>query len=157
DVDLDGVMDVVVRAENGLLGIVNMAGVMRYSYPKRAFNFGNLGIVLADVTGDGAPEIVGVSGSTDRYLYAVDVLKNAMASGFPRRLQGTGALSLPTMADLNGDGRLDVVVASGSLEVLEPGAPYLPDGMFWPTLGGSPDRVARYVDPRSRPLSTRDW
>jgi len=155
DVDLDGGTDLVVRTESGSLVILSVSGRLAEGYPRKLFNNGNSAVVLADVTGDGRPEAVGMMGPNDRRIEAIDIATRHSVDGFPMRVAGSGETVLPALVDLDGDRELDFVVASGDLEVLETGVAFVPDAAFWPTLSGTFDRVARYVDPRTRPIEAK--
>jgi len=153
DVGADGITDLVVRAENGTVAVLTVAGEMRSGYPRKLFNNGSPAVVLGDVTGDGRVEVVGLGSTHDSRIYAYDVETRAAASGYPIRIAGAGDAILPALVDLDGDRRLELVVASGELEVIATPAEYVADAVFWPALGGTYDRVSRYVDPRTRPFS----
>jgi hypothetical protein len=77
--------------------------------------------VLADVTGDGRPEIV-VGGDMDAYPGAplppggvLWVLRadGTSAPGYPRSVPGQTLWSSPSVADLTGNGRPDIVIGTG--------------------------------------------
>lgn len=155
DVGLDGEVDLCLRAENGSVTVASVSGVLRAGYPRRLFGNGAAPIVLGDVTGDGRPEAVGIASSIDPRIQAFDLGTQSSAYGFPVRIAGAGEGVLPALVDHDGDRRLDLVVASGDVEVIPTGVPFVQDAVFWPTLGGTFDRVARYVDPRTRPMEVQ--
>ena len=61
---------------------------------------------VADVSGDGKPEVIGGSGG---YLLRAYDASLALAPGWPRYTQGWIVAS-PAVGDLDGDGLLEVVV-----------------------------------------------
>jgi hypothetical protein len=97
------------------------------------------GVAIADLSGDGAPEIVFATYSTQSGRSALVILD---AGGNEQRvvpLSGRGAMSVPTVADVDGDGVLEILVslkdgggAGGSVHVLSvPGS--APNCLLWPT------------------------
>ena len=69
------------------------------------------GVVVADLSGDGIPEIVFTTYSTDAgkgALFVLDGGGNALHKiALPRR----GAMPVPTLADVDGDGTIEIVVS----------------------------------------------
>lgn len=69
------------------------------------------GVVVGDLTGDGSPEIVFASYSVNDdkgRLYVLDAGGNELAAlPLPRR----GAMSVPTLADIDGNGTVEIVVS----------------------------------------------
>ena len=69
------------------------------------------GVVIADLSADGIPEIVfnSYSASEDRSaLFVLDAGGNILHElALPRR----GAMPVPTIADVNGDGQLEIIVS----------------------------------------------
>ena len=84
---------------------------------------------LADLNGDGRLDIV--AGSLDQHVYAFDGT-GAPLAGWPVKLSSPGAdgaeiVTSPAIADLNGDGKPEVVIATN--EVV-PGDPQLPSSVL---------------------------
>lgn len=69
------------------------------------------GVVVADLSGDGAPELVFTSYSPDPGLSALFVLAANGELLHRVALPGRGAMPVPTIADVDGDGQLEIVVA----------------------------------------------
>ncbi|HEU4408184.1 MAG TPA: VCBS repeat-containing protein [Polyangiaceae bacterium] len=112
------------------------------------------GVVVGDLSGDGAPEIAFATYSTEQgrgELFVLDAggnLKHRLA------LPGRGAMPVPTLADADGDGTLDVVVslkdsARGSPQVLVYRVPGAADNcLLWPTGRGNLLRNGYVAPPR---------
>ncbi len=89
------------------------------------------GVALADLTGDGRPEVVFATYSTDSSGNALIVLDGA---GVERRrvaLPGRGSMATPTVADVDGDGDLEVSVS------LKDGSG--PEVQVWAVQGSAPN------------------
>ncbi len=97
------------------------------------------GVAVADLSGDGRPEIVFASYSTASNVSALHVLDARGALLHRVVLPGRGSMAVPTVADVDRDGVLDVVVslkdaASDGAEVLVYGvAGSGPNCLPWPT------------------------
>jgi hypothetical protein len=97
------------------------------------------GVAVADLSGDGVPEIVFTTYSTDDGKSALVVLDAGGNLQQKVALPGRGAMAVPTIADVDGDGTLEIVVslkdgdaATGSLQVFAvPGS--APNCLLWPT------------------------
>jgi hypothetical protein len=101
------------------------------------------GVIAADLSGDGSPEIVFTTYSTEQdqgALFIVDAGGN-LQHQIP--LPGRGAMPVPTIADADGDGTLDLVVSlkdaeQGQPQVLVYRIPGSEDNcMPWPTGRGN--------------------
>ena len=131
DIDGDGRRDLVVSnagdATVSALLNTTVPGALTPSFAARQ-NFGTgtfpHGVAVADVDGDGKLDLLVANGSGN----SVSVLRNATAAGvttlsFPSHLDfpvGAGSTAMAT-ADVNGDGRPDLVVANatdGNVSVL---------------------------------------
>jgi hypothetical protein len=75
------------------------------------------GIVVADLSADGAPEIVFATYSPDQGGGSLYVLSSLGAVLHEVPLPKRGAMAVPTIADINGDGTLEIIV---SLKDAEP-------------------------------------
>lgn len=69
------------------------------------------GVVVADLSGDGAPEIVFATYSPDAGKGALFVLSSAGAVLHQVPLPKRGAMAVPTIGDVKGDGTLAIVVS----------------------------------------------
>jgi hypothetical protein len=97
------------------------------------------GVAIADLSGDGAPEVVFATYSTERGKSALVVLDAAGAEQARVPLPGRGAMAVPTVADVDGDGALEIVVSlkdgdaqAGSVLVFTV-AGSAPNCLPWPT------------------------
>lgn len=69
------------------------------------------GIVVADLSADGVPEIVFTTYSPDANAGALHVLSSTGQQLHKVALPGRGSMAVPTVGDADGDGTLDVVVS----------------------------------------------
>jgi hypothetical protein len=108
------------------------------------------GVAIADLSGDGIPEIVFTTyGPSGGDLVILDAAGNEL-----RRvaLGGRGAMPVPTIADVDGDGDLDIVVSLKDAEdkvrsvVIYDLAGSSGNCVLWPTARGN-DRRDGYVPP----------
>jgi hypothetical protein len=142
DLDGDGSPEVVAVKTAGAsrVYVLTADGNVAEGWPKVVGNVKS-SPVLADLDGDGQLEIVlqeGFIGETGDKIWAFRSNGDTLP-GFPQAyLSGHyGTSSSPAVADVDGDGRLEIVLAdgSGSLYVIEP------DGTFFPgfpmSYGGS--------------------
>lgn len=125
DVTGDSRLEIVCGDENGYLYAFNPSGQALAGFP--IFYGADIGVytpALADLDGDGKCEIAVISHDWD-YPYAnafLHVLKVSPTGaqelpGFPFNLQ-KGAENGPSIGDLEGDGELEIVVATGGLNDL---------------------------------------
>src|SRR5262249_62264038 len=92
--------------------------------------------LVVDVDGDGRPELVGLNGSGVLVAYHSD---GGSPSGWPLA-SGVGAQGTPCYADLNQDGRVEIVVPdrTGTLWAYTLPTAYGDASSPWPMLGGDP-------------------
>lgn len=110
-------------------------------------------LTVADITGDGEMEIIITSNritSADSlgFIYALD-RQGTMVPGFPLRPWGFTYLNGPNVADVNGNGMMDIVAVSahaGRLDVTiwETGVPFNRMSWEWPTYQFDMARTGRY-------------
>jgi len=97
------------------------------------------GVAVADLSGDGAPEIVFATYSTGTGKSSLFILDAGGNQQQKVPLSGRGAMAVPTIADVDGDGTLEILVslkdggaAGGSVAVFTvPGS--APNCLLWPT------------------------
>jgi len=104
---------------------------------------GTGGVVVADLSGDGAPEIVFTSYSTQDNVSELFILDGGGNVQHRVALPNRGAMPVPTIADADGDGTLDIVVSlkdatQGEPQVLVYRVPGSADNcLLWPTGRGN--------------------
>jgi hypothetical protein len=94
---------------------------------------------LADLDGDGGLDVV--AGSLDQHVYAWDG-QGAPLPGFPAKLASEGApgaeiATSPAIADLDGEGPPEVILATNEVVPGDPGFPANPFDLFNAVLGSS--------------------
>jgi FG-GAP-like repeat len=89
------------------------------------------GVVVADLTGDGIPEIIFDTYSTDMGKGAIFILDAGGNVQQQIPLPGRGAMAVPTIADVNGDGTLEIVVS------LKDAVPGVESAEVWTVPGSS--------------------
>ena len=148
DLDGDNKLEIMVTFDDGTIRAYRENGTQLWSY-----NYANgrslyaSEVVVGDVTGDGSVDVVfgtySVESSANNYvgMHALNTNGQPQAP-FPLTptLEGTsnsqkGFMAAPTLADLDGDGSVEIVAHSraGILYVWDTGAAYRADRMPWPT------------------------
>jgi FG-GAP-like repeat/PKD-like domain len=129
DLDGDGKLEVIIGSDShdqptglsfspttagGLLFVLNSSGALRPGFPIQYDQVIASAPVVGDIDGDGRPEIVFGTGSffavpqSSHRVYAVHCDGTTVA-GWPVQVDGQVSTS-PALADLDGDGIVDVVV-----------------------------------------------
>lgn len=120
DITGNGALEVVALGLDHRLHAWRLNGSIVPGFPTYTYDTSLSSPALADVTRDGAKEIV-FGGDMDEinqprppggYLWVVDG-KGDPLPGYPLRVGGEVIWSSPAVADLNGNGRLDAVVGTG--------------------------------------------
>lgn len=100
-----------------------------------------VGPAIADISGDGRPEVITTSGGHFMYAWNVD---GQIAPGWPK-FTGGWSVSGPSVGDVSGDGYLDVVLTTRE--------GYL---FAWSTLGDASANT-HWPSPRHDPQNTGSW
>lgn len=165
DLDGNGRPEVIVSCQDGKLYAWKANGTLLPGWPvlplnESGLNGGMVGSPVAvDLNGDGAPEVlasigwdlVGFSGNGAVFAYPGATQQLRFHTFFS--VGGT-----PAVADLDGNGRLDVVLGSadsaytqGRLFAWELPAAALPGASPWPMFRGGPERTGRLSQAPPRP------
>ncbi|MBI3804732.1 MAG: VCBS repeat-containing protein [Nitrospirae bacterium] len=143
DLDGDGKKEIVFPAYDGVLYAVHPDGTLfwQYSFADAGTRFATEP-VIADLNHDGIPEILFATYETTPGKGALVVLSHSGAELAKVPLPGRGAMAAPTVADLDGDGELEILInlkdttSDGGLQIYTvPGSKtnLLP----WPTARGN--------------------
>ena len=141
--DLDAArpgLEIVFAGFDGRIHCVGSDRAERWSYAyTTSANTLTGGVAIADLSGDGRPEIVFASYSSANNSGALYVLSAAGALLHRLALPGRGSMAVPTVADLDRDGTLEIIVslkdpAPDGAEVLVFNVPGSTDNCLpWPT------------------------
>lgn len=135
--------EMIFAGFDGRIHAVDSARAVMWSVPyTNSATVGTGGVVVADLSGDGAPEIVFATYSTDAGAGELVVMDAGGNRLHALSLPGRGAMPVPTIADADGDGTLDILV---SLKDADDGPQVLvyrvagssANCMLWPTGRGN--------------------
>ncbi|MCB9562358.1 MAG: VCBS repeat-containing protein [Kofleriaceae bacterium] len=147
--------ELVFAGFDGRIWAIDARGQTLWSHPYTdQQEVGTGGVVIADLSGDGVPEIVFATYATTAGRGALFVLDAAGNELHRIPLPDRGAMPVPTIADADGDGTLDIVVSTKGGQDGQPQAlVYAVDGatdncMPWPTGRGDYRRDGYLPPPR---------
>jgi hypothetical protein len=145
--------EIVFAGFDGRIWAVDAQAQPLWSYGySAAQELGTGGVVIADLSGDGVPEIVFAtysSGTGVSDLFVIDAGGNLLHQ-IP--LPDRGAMPVPTLGDADGDGTLDILVSTkGGEDGMPQGLVFAVPGssancVLWPTGRGN-DRRDGYLPP----------
>jgi hypothetical protein len=105
-------LDMVFAGFDGRIHLVGANRRERWNFQyTTASNILTGGVAIADLSGDGKPEVVFTSYSTDTGVSALFILDAAGNLQQRVPLPGRGAMPVPTIADVDGDGALEIIVS----------------------------------------------
>ncbi len=152
DLTGDGVLEIVVATIGGHARLVALDGATAAPLPGWPLRIRqetvNASPVIADIDGDGWNDILFAALSTgtesDAWIWALDAQGNQL-DGFPIMLpQDEIVAAAPSCGDLNGDGTLELIVATeriNNLYAWDLDAVCDPSLCQWPGLAGGPART----------------
>ncbi len=110
DLDQDGRMEVIRSSTNGMVYVWRSDGSSFPGWPKRVTGFGQIVPTVADLDGDGKKEIlVPTRGWTRGGMIYVFRADGSNFPGWPKSLNNNNVSGGITAADLDGDGKLEVI------------------------------------------------
>ncbi len=119
DVDNDGEFEIIASSGNQIF-IWKNNGNLLPGWPQAIYTSNLSSLVIADLDGDSSLEIMSVAkGKMYAWHYNDRNGDNQPDSvaGWPLRLESEWTYSSPVVADLNGDGKLEVILGSGLIGV----------------------------------------
>lgn len=137
-------LDMVFAGFDGRIHLVGADRRERWSSPyTTATDVLTAGVAVADLSGDGVPEVVFATYSPTRGVSALYVIDAAGNLQHRLPLPSRGAMPVPAIADVDGDGQLEIVVSlkdgedrlRSALVYTVPGS--APNCMPWPTGRGN--------------------
>jgi hypothetical protein len=122
DVNGDELPEVIVTTERGIDGppiviVFDGNGALQPGWPFPLAESCNAGVALGDLTGDGVAEIVVATIGGDAFIYALDGRTAEPVTGWPLRLRDRTINASPILADADGDGHIDILVAALSTSI----------------------------------------
>lgn len=112
DLDRDGKKEILFPSYDGNMYAVHSDGKLywKFSFADNGARFASEPVV-ADLNNDGFPEVIFTTYETVAGKGALVILDHAGEKVAQVSLSGRGAMAAPTVADLDGDGELEVIVS----------------------------------------------
>ncbi|MBU1537203.1 VCBS repeat-containing protein, partial [Myxococcota bacterium] len=145
--------EIVVPSYDGLMRCYSPDGALLWSYtfdPSGNPFIGASGAAIADLNGDGSAEVIFVTYSTAEDISHLVVLSAQGTVLYEIPVAGRGDMSVPTVADVDGDGALEIVLSlkdtlgggDGGVQIFDVSTAQ-PNCMPWPTGRGNYLRSGR--------------
>jgi hypothetical protein len=146
DLDGDGKKEILFQSYDGNLYAVRYADIpeerliWKFSFAETGARFASEP-VIGDLNGDGRPEILFTTYETVSGKGALIVLDADGKLLFRKTLPGRGAMAAPTLADIDGDGELEILInlkdGSEGVEIYHLPGSLKGDALPWPTGRGN--------------------
>ncbi len=157
DLNDDGKLEIVVATEDGWIRAYKADKTLlwAFNYTQGATLFAT-DPVIGDIDGDGTLEVVfathvlmtdGADWDGPVGLWALKA-DGTVVTGFPLPIPTPGVRAAPTLADLDGDGKLDILAATmeGQILVWDTPTAYNPTRLPWPTGRHDLQRSGAYLE-----------
>ncbi len=161
DLTGNGKPEIVVLSLNGLLTVLNQNGEL---WSVEAFIVSQSSPTIADIDGDEEPEIIVAGTSNETYQWSLTVYERygSKVKGWPVEVFDYGTQSQPTVADLDEDGDIELILATGTygptttfgeLFVFDLQAPLHPNMNYWPMFRANKQHSGE-LSPNLKPWNT---
>ncbi|MBK8978988.1 MAG: VCBS repeat-containing protein [Planctomycetes bacterium] len=111
DLDRDGRLEIIRPSTDGQVYVFRHDGTALPGWPVATVGFSQEAPAVADLDGDGSLEILvntrGLTSGGRAYVFHAD---GTLAAGWPKNLNNNNTPGAPVAADLDGDGRLEVLI-----------------------------------------------
>jgi subtilisin family serine protease len=122
----------------------NHKGVMFNTFPRLVEDWMFLTTpIMADVDGDGTPELIAGNGAGSVHAFRAD---GSEPAGWPKYL-GQWTLAAAAAGDLDGDGKTDVAVVTREGQVFVFSTAGVAGGLDWPNFRGTPANTGVFTEP----------
>ncbi len=110
DLDQDGNLEIIAASTNARVYVWDYLGNLRPGWPQTVIGLPQFGVAVGDVNGDSFLEIaVNTHSPTWGRVYVFDRDGNTLP-GWPVSLNDHDVWEAPTLSDLDGDGKLEIIV-----------------------------------------------
>ncbi len=109
DLDQDGNSEIIAASTSGHVYVWDYLGNLRPGWPQTVLGMPQPGVAVGDINGDGLLEIAVSTCQTWGRVYVFDRDGNALP-GWPVSFNDHEMSKCPTLSDLDGDGKLEIIV-----------------------------------------------